>query len=142
MGEVKTMAPESSGDWFEAIVLEQGESVGINDVDRELFNVTFEAFMDGSFDMAHAGFAELSESGSSVSQYYLGMMYRNGKGVLQDFCMAHMWFNIASSRGHEKARMRLECLTGKMTPEMVAEAQRMAREWVQQQQAGDDNPIH
>ena len=135
MGQVKSMKPEvtgkeqPSGDWFEAIV-ESNSGVGSNDVDRELFNTTFDAFMAGSFDLAHEGFVKLAETGSSVSQYYLGMMFLNGKGVLQDFCAAHMWFNIASSRGHDKARKQLEKLTQSMVPEQVAEAQSQARHWV------------
>ena len=137
MGEVKTMTPEPSGDWFEAIVLAQGPSAGVNNIDRDLFNKTFDAFMTGAFNDAHEGFAELAADGSSVSQYYLGMLFLNGKGVLQDFSSAHMWFNIASSRGHEKARKQLDKLTQSMIPEQVAQAQGMAREWVAQQTVKD-----
>ena len=144
MGEVQTMQPEAtgdqqpSGDWFEAIVESHESGIGRNDVDRELFNVTFDAFMSGSYDLAYEGFVKLAEAGSSVSQYYLGMMFLNGKGVLQDFCEAHMWFNIASSRGHDKARKQLEKLTHGMVPEQVAEAQSQARHWVRMQNAGGD----
>lgn len=137
MGEVKTMKPEPSGDWYEAIIQTQSSGIGVNDIDRDLFNETFEAFMSGSYDKAYAGFSELGEAGSSVSQYYLGMMFLNGKGVLQDFCMAHMWFNIASSRGHEKARKQLEKLTQSMVREQVAEAQSLARHWVNRKSSED-----
>ena len=137
MGEVKTIKPEPSGDWYEAIILLQSSGIGVNDIDRDLFNETFEAFMSGSYDKAYAGFSELGEAGSSVSQYYLGMMFLNGKGVLQDFCMAHMWFNIASSRGHEKARKQLEKLTQSMVREQVAEAQSLARHWVNRKSSED-----
>ena len=99
---------------------------------------SLDAFMSGSYDLAYEGFVKLAEAGSSVSQYYLGMMFLNGKGVLQDFCEAHMWFNIASSRGHDKARKQLEKLTHGMVPEQVAEAQSQARHWVRMQNAGGD----
>ena len=139
MGEVKTMTPEPSGDWYEAIIQAQSSGIGTNEIDRDLFNTAFEAFMSGDYTSAHAGFVQLAEAGSSVSHYYLGMMYLNGKGVLQDFCAAHMWFNIASSRGHDKARKQLERLTQSMVPEQVAEAQNLARDWVNQQSAKDDD---
>ena len=137
MGEVKTMKPEPSGDWYEAIIQLHSSGIGVNDIDRDLFNETFDAFMSGSYDKAYAGFSELGEAGSSVSQYYLGMMFLNGKGVLQDFCMAHMWFNIASSRGHEKAGKQLEKLTHSMVAEQVAEAQSLARHWVNRKSSED-----
>jgi hypothetical protein len=38
-----------------------------------------------------------------------------------------MWLNIASSRGHKKARTQLEKLTQKMTTDELAEAQKLAR---------------
>ena len=57
-------------------------------------------------------------------------MHQRGTGVLQDFCLAHMWFNIAASRGDRKAADRLAKIGTCMTLEQVAEAQKMARNWV------------
>jgi TPR repeat protein len=140
MGDVKSLQQESepSGDWFEAIISNNSGGIGTNEISRDLFNEAFGAFMAKSYDSAYSGFVELAETGSSVCQYYLGIMFLNGKGVLQDFCQAHMWLNIASSRGHEKARKQLEILTGSMTPEQVAEAQSMARQWVADQAGGEE----
>ena len=137
MGEVKTIKPDQSGDWYEAIILAHSDGIGVNNVDRDLFNKTFDAFMSGSYDIANAGFVELGEAGSSVAQYYLGMMYLNGKGVLQDFCTAHMWLNIAASKGHEKASKQLHRLTQSMVKEQVAEAQSLARYWVSRKSSED-----
>ncbi len=140
MGEVKPLQqePAPSGDWFEAIILNNSGGIGTNEIDRDRFNEAFGAFMAKSYDSAYAGFVELAETGSPVCQYYLGIMFLNGKGVLQDFCQAHMWLNIASSRGHEKARKQLEKLTQSMAPEQVAEAQGIARKWVANQTGGDE----
>jgi TPR repeat protein len=145
MGEVKSLQqepvqqePVPSGDWFEAIILNNSGGIGTNEINRDRFNEAFGAFMAKSYDSAYAGFVELAETGSSVCQYYLGIMFLNGKGVLQDFCQAHMWLNIASSRGHEKACKQLEKLTESMTPEQVAEAQGIARQWVANQTGGDE----
>ena len=111
-------------DWYE--VMGGG---GLNEIDRGTFNHAFESFVAGSFDNAFKGFAKLSTRGSFVSQYHLGLMYLKGMGALQDYCYAHLWFNIASSQGHKKARIQLEKLTKKMSAQQVAEAQKLARAW-------------
>ena len=111
-------------DWYEVM---NGD--GLSKVDRRIFNYTFEAFIAGSYDSAFKGFARLSTKGSIVSQYHLGLMYLKGMGALQDYCYAHLWFNIAASQNHKKARIQLEKLTKKMSIHQVAEAQKLARAW-------------
>ena len=60
-------------------------------------------------------------------------MYLKGSGTLQDYCLAHMWFNIAASQDYKKATVQLEKLTSRMNMEQLAEAQKMAREWIHNQ---------
>ena len=139
MGEVKPIQKNSADDWFEAVISVHAESVGVNKISRDRFNEVFEAFMARSYDTAYAGFVELAEAGSSVCQYYLGVMFVEGKGALQDFSQGHMWLNIASSRGHDKARKQLEKLTQRMSAEQVAEAQEEARLWVSRHSGGKDH---
>jgi len=40
-----------------------------------------------------------------------------------------MWFNLASASGHEDAKTLREIVSKKMTPEQIAEAQKLSREW-------------
>ncbi len=56
-------------------------------------------------------------------------MYGEGKGVAQDYAEAMKWYRLAADQGLEKAAKWLEVLEKKMTPNQVAEAQRLAREW-------------
>ena len=62
-------------------------------------------------------------------------MYYVGEGVPQDYVEAHMWFNLAASRASD-AEVRKEMavfrdhVAAKMTPAQIAEAQRLASEWV------------
>ena len=70
-----------------------------------------------------------AEQGLAEAQFFLGFMYRFGKGVPQDFVLAHMWSNLAASKGKEAATKAREILAGEMTPEQIAEAQKLAREW-------------
>ena len=60
---------------------------------------------------------------------FLGHMYNEGSGVPQDYVSAHMWFNLAAARGNEKARDDRNNLAKRMTPDQIAKAQRMAREF-------------
>ena len=60
-------------------------------------------------------------------------MYGRGQGVAQDYVRAHMWVNLAASRSQgedlEKFANGREVLAEQMTPDQIAEAQRLAREW-------------
>jgi TPR repeat protein len=74
-------------------------------------------------------FKKAAEQGHAPAQFKLGVRYEYGEGVLQDFVIAHMWYNISGSRGYSKARSALSELAQKMTPVSIAKAQEMAREW-------------
>jgi TPR repeat protein len=124
IGQLLNLAVAPPDDWYE--VMDGGD---LNKTDRRIFNYAIEALIAGSNDSAFKGFAKLSTKGSSVSQYHLGLMYLKGMGALQDYCYAHLWFNIASSQGHKKARIQLEKLTKKMNAQQVTEAQKLAQAW-------------
>jgi len=81
-------------------------------------------------------YRKAADQGLEQGQIVLGMMYSYGSGVPKDHVRAHMWFHILASRlpgaerrGYAKAR---DDLAARMTPEQVAEAERLAREWVEQ----------
>ena len=57
-------------------------------------------------------------------------MYSEGQGVLQDYAKAHMWLNLSASQGSENAKKGREMLAGVMTPAQIADAQKMARDWL------------
>jgi len=76
-----------------------------------------------------------AQQGERDAQNILGAMYSTGHGVPQDFVLAHMWFNLAAAQGDtgddtgHLAALERDAVSQKMTPEQIAEAQRMAREW-------------
>lgn len=60
-------------------------------------------------------------------------MYASGRGVPQNY-IAHMWYNLAASRAmdtaiHDIAVINRDGVAAKMTPDQIAEAQRLASEW-------------
>ena len=58
------------------------------------------------------------------------MLYFKGQGVIQDDVVSHMWFNIAASNGDEDAVKLRDKLAEFMTPEQIAEANKLARECI------------
>ena len=63
------------------------------------------------------------------------VMYYQGQGIPQDYIEAHKWFNLAASQllgeEYDAAVDAREETAKKMTPDQIAEAQRLAREWMQ-----------
>lgn len=69
--------------------------------------------------------------GSTDALYSLGVAYSTGShGVACDMIEAHKWFNIAASQGHEEASWCRADISEEMTAREIAEAQRLAREWL------------
>ncbi|HRD46195.1 MAG TPA: sel1 repeat family protein [Caulobacter sp.] len=65
--------------------------------------------------------------------FRMGLLYSTGQGGAPlDYVSAHMLFNLAAMRGSLEAKVYRKELSGEMDPAEVAEAQRQAREWLQQ----------
>jgi len=80
-------------------------------------------------------YIKAAEQGFSKAQYMLGHTYHmEGRGVIQDNVMAHMYFNIASVSGDKDERtdaigMR-DVVEVWMTPSQIEKAQGLALEWM------------
>lgn len=74
-------------------------------------------------------YRQSAEQGNQLAQYTLGYMYEKGRGVSPDEIQALMWYNLAAIRGEAKAKAARDRVTIWMTPEQIAEAQRLAREF-------------
>ena len=73
-------------------------------------------------------FRKAAEQGYPNAQYFLGGMYLNGKGGPKDYIQAYAWWNLATSSGNEKAKKGRDSLERTMTPEQIAEAQKLSKE--------------
>ncbi len=71
----------------------------------------------------------VAEQGHASGQFSLGAMYVAGQGVPKDYVLAHMWLNLAAAKRVKKAVKGRDLLEILMTPNQIAEAQRLAREW-------------
>jgi TPR repeat protein len=74
-------------------------------------------------------FRKAADTGDANAQWRLGDLYRLGQGVPQDFVLAHMWFNLSAAKGEQNAIVLRELVSKHMTPEQIAEAQKLARDW-------------
>ena len=63
----------------------------------------------------------------SEAQLALGVMYANGRGVTEDYVLAHMWSNIAGANGNEAVRELRDSLERDMTRAEVSRATELAR---------------
>ena len=73
-----------------------------------------------------------AEQGQADAQIALGFMYYFGHGVPQDYVQAHMWYSLAAERsspGEDRDQLisYRDEVEAKMSPEQIAEAQRLAR---------------
>lgn len=88
-----------------------------------------------------------ADQGDAFAQYNLGLMYEGGKGVPRDHVRAHMWFNLAAARipaaeGDIRARTirNRDRVARLLSPDALARAQRLAREWKPGAGAGPASP--
>ena len=86
------------------------------------------------YEKAVEWWSRAAEQGNSRAQFKLGLVYSNGEGVPQDYVMAHMFADISAENGSEDGINHRNILAKKMTPSQIAEAQRLAREWMEKHQ--------
>jgi TPR repeat protein len=94
------------------------------------------AYKHGDYKTAYRLIKPLADQGYAEAQHKLGILFEEGQGVPQDYVLAHMWFNLAASRypaaeqkSREEAIKARNSIASKMTPDQIAEAQKLAREW-------------
>ncbi len=93
------------------------------------FSTGIDAYTKKDYVTALKEFKTVADQGNPDAQFMLGYMYASGKGVLQDYIKAHMWFNLSASQGNERAMESRDKIVKAMTPQQIAEAQRLARQW-------------
>jgi hypothetical protein len=70
-----------------------------------------------------------ADQGLAVAQYTVGLMYSNGQGLPRDYVRAHMWLNLSAKKETENAERNRDLVAQRMSPEQIAEAEKLAREW-------------
>jgi TPR repeat protein len=86
----------------------------------------YSAYTRGDFAAAMRIMRPPAEQGHATAQTVVGLMHYFNYG---DYVSAYMWFSLAAAQGHAFAEMLLRDTADKMTPDQIAEAQKLAREW-------------
>ena len=76
-------------------------------------------------------YRKAAEQGVADAQYRLGALYETGEGVPLDQEYAHGWFAVAAHLGNGKAQGGLERTRERLTTPELAEAEKLARDFIQ-----------
>jgi TPR repeat protein len=130
----EALAAERSGDYAKAFaeyrkLADAGDIEALHNLGVMYYN-GYGVYLD--YGKALQCFLEAAEHGVAGSQNNLGYMYARGNGVPQDFIRAHMWFDIAAANGDSTASDNRAIVASRMKPSEIAEAERLAREWLKE----------
>jgi uncharacterized protein len=86
-------------------------------------------------------FRKAAEQGDADAEFQLGMMCGAGEGVPQDFVEYYKWVNLAAAQGNTDAKKVRDRIVKSdlLTPEQIAEAQQLSREFVPRKKSGSAN---
>ncbi len=84
---------------------------------------------DSSESQEVAEWSRKAAGGEFYAQFTLGRMYQKGEGIGQDNAKAHFWFSLSAAQGLRLARKHRDLLAKQMSPDEIAEAERLLREW-------------
>jgi TPR repeat protein len=102
-----------------------------------------EAYEQGDYATALKELRPLAEQGHAGAQFYLGVMYENGRGVPQDYKEAAKWFHKAAEQGDADAQNNLGVMyaEGQGVPQDYTEAAKWFRKAAEQGYAGAQNNL-
>jgi hypothetical protein len=88
-----------------------------------------EAYERKNYKEAVKWFSLSAEQGDALAQHYLGYLYFTGRGVLQDYVLAHMWWSLASSNGGKEDLDNRKQVEAKMSSQQIKQAQQLSKNW-------------
>lgn len=95
----------------------------------------WQAFLDGDYETALKELEPAAEAGDAQAQYYLGVLYDHGEGVLRNYRTAAGWYEKAAAQGHRDAQFNLGLLHyngagGAGESGTIARDQKVAARWL------------
>jgi len=67
----------------------------------------WQAFLNGDYETALDELEPAAESGDATAQYYLGVLFDHGEGVIRNTRTATDWYEKAAAQGHRDAQFNL-----------------------------------
>jgi TPR repeat protein len=93
------------------------------------FPAAIEAYDQGDYESSFDEAKAVAERGDADAQYLLGYLYARGEGVRRDLLLAYLWYTLAARQGDEFAAAALAGLALSLSPEQIAAAEALARDW-------------
>ena len=82
-----------------------------------------------------------ANQGDVDAEQGLGFMYDMGQGVPQDYVEAYKWDNLAAAQGDKYASYNRDALVSSMTPDQIAEAQQLTRQFKPRKASNATGPV-
>ncbi len=92
--------------------------------------------VEKDFQQAEFWFTKAAEQGLMLAQANLGSMFADEPSIL-DRVKGHMWLSIAAANGNDATRKKAFVMEVMMSRDEVAEAKRLADEWLEQHKSGN-----
>lgn len=94
------------------------------------YDYAYHLDFDRSYSERFRWYCLAAQAGHAKARYQLGRYYQHGYGIEENARKAYQWYTLSLEAEHsdEVARQR-EQLLKDMTPEQIAEAERLAAEW-------------
>ncbi len=89
------------------LLLAGGVAIPSTAAENSAFDQGMSAYMAKQYETAIKIWRPLAEGGDAKAQYYLGVMYADGKGVKQDYSEAIKWYRKSAERGSTIAMVAL-----------------------------------
>lgn len=77
------------------------------EIDNWVKNIISSEYNTGRYKSAFEHFSEYAKMGNATAQYYLGIMYENGRGVSEDYAKAVEWYRKSAEQGNVDAQCNL-----------------------------------
>jgi hypothetical protein len=110
----------------------------------DLAECGLEASRNENYSVARTAWSRAAEGGDHVAAIWLAELYENGQGGDKDNVQAYKWYDIAAAihaaeidklppgaiESNQQEINYRDAIARKLTPDQIAEAQKLAREWM------------
>ncbi len=76
---------------------------------------------------AASAYRKAAVLGFPLAQNNLARLYETGRGVPQDFILAHMWYALAAASSEERLQANRDASANRLSAEDIAKAEALAR---------------
>ena len=87
--------------------------------------------IEKDFNKAVKWYERAAQQGNFDAPNNLGTMHLKGIGIIRDYVTAYMWFHLGEMKGDRAAKSNRKFVEKRMSPEQIAEAKKLVREWME-----------